>query len=244
MDSTDYEIFISGETIDLALPSELAITKDQWHTWLNDSDINKFTGYGKVPNTAKKQRAFLGKLLDPQSDRFALLILPKSTSKAIGIVSLSSINHEKRSAETALIIGSKDRGGEPFYQGFEAKARITEHAFKVLGLERVSGGQVVNLKAWQQVQLLFGFRPEGIQRRSYRRGYDAYDTVLSACLLEDYLQILRERGSYWPGKESLYRMIRSLPKENIVDAFRETINNFYTDYFEKNVIPTASGEPK
>lgn len=242
MHEFDYEVFIQGETIDLALPSETAIDKDGWHTWLNDSEINKFTGYGKVPNTAKKQRDFLRKLLEPGSDRFALLIIPKQTSKAIGVVSLSSIDHEKRSAQTALIIGGKNRGSSPFYQGFEAKARITEHAFKVLGLERVSGGQVINLKAWQQVQLLFGFIPEGIQRNAYRRGYENFDTVTSACLLEDYLRILEERRSYWPGKGALYEMIKVLPKENVVNAFQQAVNEFYKDYFSRNPLPKCPNE--
>jgi len=240
--SPKYEVFISGEMIDLVIPSEVAITEDGWHEWLNESQVNKYTGYGKIPNTSKKQKIFLEKLLEPDSNRFALLVVPKNETNAIGIVSLSSIDFEKRSAETALILSAKNRKNEFFYQGFEAKARITEHAFAVMGLERITGGQVVNLKKWQQVQLLFGFKPEGIMRKSYRRGRSSYDSVISACLVEDYEYILQHRKSYWPGKKELFYMMKNLPKENIVDSFSLAIDEFYKDFVKRNSLSMYLGK--
>ena len=227
---SEYEIFITGETIDLALPSEKAIVEDGWHTWLNDPIINRYTGHGKIPNTAAKQRVFLEGLLDPQSDRFGLLVIDKESEKAIGIVSLSSIDLAHRKADTALIIGSKKRSPNAIFQGLEAKARIVEHGFEKLGLERIQGGQVVALEDWQRFQVLFGFRPEGINRKSYRSGQEVFDAVMTACLLEDYQRIIDKRGSYWPGKRKLLELMRGVPKDSIVANVGKVIDEAVKDY--------------
>lgn len=230
MENVPYEVFIQGETIDLALPSERAIESDGWHLWLNDPDVNKYTGHGQIPNTIEKQRTFLTDLLRPESDRFALLIIPKGDDRAIGVVSLSSINREHRRAETAMIIGSRNRQGSAIFHGLEAKARIVEHAFEKIGLERISGYQIKDLAEWQRFQVLFGFRPEGLLRQYQRAGRRSCDTVVTACTIEDYEKVLAERGCYWPGKARLLELMRTVPKRSIVGDVEAAIESAVAAY--------------
>ena len=232
-DVKPYDVFIKGEIIDLVTPCERAIDVDGWHLWFNDPEVTRYSDYGLFPNTAETQREYLSDLLKPGSKRLALLILPKRSERVVGIVSLSNINTIHRSGETAVIIGERTSAEGALFYGLEAKARITEHAFEIMGLERVSGSQALPLADWQQYQLLFGFRPEGIKRRAHRRGYDVYDSVISSCTLEDYLAVKRARnGAYWPGREKLLELIRKLPKESVVERVANAIDRAIEDYMK------------
>ena len=53
-----YEIFIGGETIDLVIPSVRAIVHDNWHSWFNDPETNRYIDYGLFPNTRKSKLIF------------------------------------------------------------------------------------------------------------------------------------------------------------------------------------------
>jgi RimJ/RimL family protein N-acetyltransferase len=227
MTSRNYEVFIEGDTIDLVLPSELAIDRDGWHTWLNDVERNQFTGHAQIPITRDTQRSFLEGLLRPDATRFALLVRPKDNESVVGVVSLSSIDRVHRRAETALILSrTAGRSRYALFVGMEAKARIVEHAFETMGLERIMGTQVVELDDWQRFQTLFGFRPEGLLRDHYRRGHRVYDILVSACTYQDYLRIKKQNGSYWPGKGRLLELLRTVPEGNLSAGLKAVIDEY------------------
>ncbi len=234
MKKSAYEIFIKGETIDLVFPNEKAID-DGWYRWFNDRETTRWLDQGAFPNTREKQQAFLEGVLAEDSDRLALMILPKGATEVIGVVSLSGLNGPHRTAQTAMVIGEPGKSASFMFHGLEAKARITEHAFEVMGLERVWGGQAVDLHDWQRFQLLFGFRPEGIMRKAFRKGHKVSDKVITSCLLEDYLKIKEARkGHYWPGKAALMELMRKVPEESIVERVAKAIQTEVDDYL-KNV---------
>ena len=132
------------------------------------------------------------------------------------------------------MIGEKTGAIDSLFHGLEAKARITEHGFNVIGLERIYGSQVVALADWQKYQLLFGFRLEGFHRRSFRKGHQVEDSVTSACLLEDFLKIQKSRdGHYWPGKKKMLELMRAMPAESPVDKLQEAINAAMGDYLSR-----------
>lgn len=234
-----YERFILGETIDLAIPSMRAIKQDGWHRWFNDPDITRYSDHGLFPNTEALQRDYLQALQTTnRTSRLALLIIPKGEEKAVGIASLSNIHPIHRSAETAVIIGDRPTSRGALFWGMEAKARLVEHGFETLGLERIGGAQAMPLADWQKYQVLFGFRPEGIKRNAHRRGYNVWDSVLSSCTLEDYLRVKEARnGAYWPGREKLFDLMRAVPKQSIAEKVQEAIDAAVADYVKD--IPLA-----
>jgi len=231
--SNPYEVFLSGETIDLVIPNEHAIEVDGWHRWFNDPNVTRYSDHGAFPNTIENQRRILTSFTAPDSRLLALLIQPKGQQNVVGIVSLSNISTLHRSAETAVIVNNRTGGTGRLFYGLEAKARITEHAFETMGLERVSGAQARPLAAWQCYQVLFGFRPEGIKRDAFRRGYHVEDSILSSCTLADYLKVKEARGgAYWPGREKLLELARNLPKQSIADQVAAAIDGAVADYLK------------
>lgn len=225
-----YEIFIFGETVDLVIPNKDAIYRDGWNKWISDPQSNKYSGKGIYPVTKEQQENFLAALEAPNSDRFALLIKPKDVEKTIGVVSLSSINLHHKNADTALILSpdsSKFKGS--IFFALEAKSRIVEHAFLKIGLNKVRGSQVVEYSKWQDYQLVFGFRPEGISRDGFYINQRYFNLIISSCLYEDYLKIIKERGAYWPGKIEMLREMRRLQNLNLVNRFQELVSNFHSE---------------
>ena len=110
--------------------------------------------------------------------------------------------------------------------GIEAKARIVEHGFEVMGLDRVYSGQSSELEGWQKYQLLFGFLPEGYSRSAYRKGRRAYDLILTACLYSDYKRVVEKRGAYWPGKKTMLQYIKKQRNSDYLERFRNMVTEF------------------
>ena len=48
-----YEVFISGEQIDLCIPDISAIETDGWSEWFNNIEANQNTRHGIFPNFLK-----------------------------------------------------------------------------------------------------------------------------------------------------------------------------------------------
>ena len=226
-----YEIFIPGETIDLVIPSLRAISQDNWHSWFNDPETTRYSNYGLFPNTPQKQIDFLSSLQEPNCRRLVLLIMPKNVDHAVGVVSLSNIDFIHRSAETAVVIGERPTAKKSMFWAMEAKARIVQHGFETLGLRRIGGAQTMPLAVWQNYQLLFGFRPEGVARASFARGHEVFDRVTSSCTYDDYLRVknLRE-GNYWPGAANLLKLMRSVPRASVAKLVQEAINDVVEDF--------------
>ncbi|KAB2874348.1 MAG: GNAT family N-acetyltransferase [Pseudorhodoplanes sp.] len=228
-----YDVFISGETIDLVIPNRAAVERDGWYRWFNDPEVTRYTDHGLWPNTPEKQYAYLESVTSAQSNRVVLLILPKESDCAIGVISLSNINQQHRWAQIGMIIGRTQRSAGALFHGLEAKARVAEHAFAVVGLERIWGTQARPLAEWQRYQYLFGFQVEGIMRSAFRRGHEVHDLVVTSCLVSDYLRVKAARGEYWPGKARLHELMRAVPAENPIDAISAAIETTNADYFGK-----------
>ena len=232
-ESPKYEVFIKGETVDLVIPNERAIDEDDWHGWFNDPFTTRYLKYGIFPNTKEEQRQRLQKIREDQS-ALILLGLPKKSERVVGVTHIAGIDWMRRSGHFGLVMGRKYRPVGDIHLSLETKARMVEHAFEVIGLERVWGAQVVEHEIWQRYQILLGFRPEGVTRKSFRKGQKYFDEVITSCLLEDYQKLKESRnGFYWPGRAKVGEMKRSVPKESLVDQVAGAIQNVVDKYLEK-----------
>ncbi|MFC1799098.1 GNAT family N-acetyltransferase [Thermodesulfobacteriota bacterium] len=229
-----YEVFIKGETVDLVIPNEYAIDEDGWHSWFNDPVTTRYLKYGAVPNTRDKQLEHLQKITAKMNEMLILLVLPKNKDRVVGVTHIGGIDYKSRSGHFGLVMGTRNRAVGDIFQSLETKARMVEHAFEVMGLERIWGAQVVDLEVWQRYQLLLGFKPEGVTRKSFRKGHKAYDEVITSCLLEDYLMLKEARnGQYWPGRLKTAELIKKIPNESIVDQVADSIRTAVGQYIEK-----------
>lgn len=226
-------VFIEGETIDLIVPTRQIAETSDWHTWLNDPSTTRYNNHGIFPKTRDDQIAYVQAINKPGGSVFALNIATKQDRKLVGVCALQSINYTHRSAEYSACMTSKGRSRDAIFHGLEAKARMTTHGFERLGLERIYGGQVAALADWQKLILLLGFKPEGHERQAFRKGTEVYDVARNACTLDDYLALKDLRGSdYWPGKRRMMELIRSLPKDSVVDRVKDAIDNELTHYMQ------------
>ena len=167
------------------------------------------------------------------STRLVTLIKPKSKDKIIGVASLSSIDYIQKQCDFAMVIGDRsDDKGSLFY-GLEAKARLTQHAFDKVGVERINSGQVVNLKEWQKWQILFGYQIEGLLRNKFVKGSSAYDVYMSSCLAKDFKEIVSTRdGILWPGKSKMLELMRLIPKNTLIDELSDWLPDKQEKYWK------------
>ena len=227
------DVFISGELIDLVVPNERAIYVDRWYAWFNDPNVTAALDQGIFPNSPQKQEMFLSSLRTSKT-RIALLIKPKDKPHVVGVVSLSNIDHVKRQADFAMVIGRPSSSFKSAFYGLEAKCLMTEHAFEVLGIERINTGQSTTLKDWQRWQILLGYKIEGLQRKAFRKGYHTFDVLITSCLLKDYLALRELRGGrLWPGYSKIMDLIRCLPQENLPDTISGLISETVDAYYQR-----------
>jgi RimJ/RimL family protein N-acetyltransferase len=237
----DYSVFIAGETIDLCVPSRLAIERDGWADWFNDAEITADLDQGTFPVTADEQEDYLASLARCR-DRLVLLLCTKPPAaagqRAIGVISLSRINLVKRSADIAVVLPTRterpSRGEAPPLRGLEAMALMTAHGFERLGLERIAAGQVLpGQRAFNHRLGLLGYRAEGFFRRGFAKGRAFKDVVRIACLYDSYRAIAEQRGGrLWPGNETMHRLIRALPKVPYADILAERMAEAEAEYFD------------
>jgi [ribosomal protein S5]-alanine N-acetyltransferase len=205
MSAREPTCFIEGEKVDLHALTEEDIPL--WASWFNDPSITRLLPQGLYPNTTLDQRRFIEEAT--RSNRFIALVKTQA-GKLLGVVSLSDIDHRKRSAQTALVIPVKDETAR--FAALEAMCLVTQHAFEQLDVDRVWGGQVYpdNVR-WSQAMELIGFVTEGIHRSAGRAERDSYDSLTFALTYEEFVRIAaRREGRLWPGEEFMGSMMKAL----------------------------------
>ena len=133
-----------------------------------------------------------------KNNRIILIIFDKANN-FIGVISLSSINFEKSSADIALILNQDKKIGpvsKNFLSSLEAIALVTEHAFETLGLQRVAAGQSIELDKWQNLMEITGYKIEGISKNKFVKGLKRQD-VMMILFPFTYLSLKKKRGKLW-----------------------------------------------
>lgn len=220
------DIFIPGETINLCIPTITFARESAWYSWFNDAQTTRYLSQGAIPNTPYLQEQFF---LSQKCDKLILIICGRD-SQPLGVISLSSIDMIKKTCDIAIVVDVNNGKRETPYISLEAIARVTEHGFIALGMEKISAGQHIKLAGWQQRMELLGYRIEGIQRKKFVKGHERADTMSIGCTYEDFLEINAHRGSLWDSLASMKRRIEKLPKEKFsgqLQSFIETEGNTY-----------------
>lgn len=226
------DVFISGETIDLCIPTKEFAQKSDWYSWINNPKINRYLVYGLFPNTPEAQVDFF----ESQGDKRIILII-SNKEEYLGVISLSDIDLINRKASVALLINPKVDFFNSSIIALEAIARITEHGFKTMGVNRIQAGQHIKLAGWQQRMELLGYRIEGIYRGAFVKGREVADSLLIAATYDDYSKIVNQRGKYWDSAQKMGERIKNLPKDKFsvkLDKFlKKDGNDYYEGIFNK-----------
>ncbi|MCB0393244.1 MAG: GNAT family N-acetyltransferase [Bdellovibrionales bacterium] len=230
MSNAKLKSFITGESINLCVPTSEFALNSEWYNWVNRPENSRFLmGRGMFPNTPEDQLKFF----EQEKDRRVLLIV-EHKGEYIGVVSLSGVNHVTLSADLAIVIdGSRFPLETPFI-ALETAALMTTHGFETVGLKRIHSGQHVQLKGWGQRKELIGYRVEGILRNYFRRGTEVADVISSAITIGDYQNIKELRGGkLWDSKEKMIARIAKLPRDKFFDQVNEFLATTGGKYYDE-----------
>lgn len=224
------EIFKSGETINLCLPTEKFAMNSEWYSWFNRPDLTRYLDQGVKKNTPELQVEYFKNL---SKDRL-LFILQTKNNIPCGVISLSFINHLKKSAHFAIV---KDNTIEPELKGIsalESVALLIEHGFEELNLKRITAYQHVGLRGWQSRLELLGFKLEGIYEDFFVKEQEIADSQSINCIYEDYCKIKKFRNNkIWDSSIKMQDRIKKLPKYKFFDVLNKLFQNERKQYYEK-----------
>lgn len=221
------DILIQGEFVDLCIPNEDFATNSTWFKWFNSLKTTRFLEQGIFFNTVHDQIDFYRSM--KSQNRLGLIISDKS--HYVGTISLSSINLIKRIADIALLFGEDSESENKDLLALESMALMTNHAFEVMGLKRISAGQHIKLKKWQQKLELIGYRLEGIKKMGFIKGSEEADSVSISITINDFKKIISVRERIWDSGEKMRIRLNKMPKTPFVDKLRDFIDSEGEKYY-------------
>ena len=222
----ELDIFIEGECVDLCIPTEQFALNGDWYKWFNKKTVTRYLEQGVYPNDCESQRNFF--LDSISSNRLTLIISNKK--KYLGVVSLSSINLNKKNCEIAIVIDNESDIINSPYIALEAISLLTTHAFEMLGIIKIKAGQHIDLSNWQQIMELAGYRLEGMHTNGFIKGREVATSVTIGCSLEDYDLIVSSRGALWDSRKKMMSRIVKLPKRSFNSEYQRFIKSS-DDYY-------------
>lgn len=222
------DVFIKGDLIDLCVPTLDYAADSDWYNWFNDARLTRFLDQGLFPNTSEKQVDFLKSSRD---NRIILVISYQQTY--LGVVSLSSINWIKGWADIALVVNKYKVKKYDNLIPLEAIARLTEHAYTILNLKRISAGQHILLSSWQERLELLGYRLEGIKQEGFVKGSEVSNAVWIAATRRDYDTLVKNRGKYWDSAAKMRKRIEKLPKNSYYSKLEAFVSKEGRQHYDK-----------
>lgn len=222
------DVFISGETIDLCIPTREFARDSQWYSWFNQPSITRFLEQRIFPNTPEEQENFFVSNLQKR----LLFIIATKNHQYKGVISLSSLDFVRGSCEIAIVVDASIEPRLSPYASLEAIARLTEHGFESIGMHRIVAGQHTGLVRWQQRMELLGYKLEGIHCKKFSKAHEVADVVSIACLNEDFILIKRNRGAFWDSLENMKKRIKKLPEANFQDHMTEFFSTVRSEYYQ------------
>ena len=125
--------FIETENLNLCVPSKDNLS--QWSEWINSFNVRNTVSSGLFPKTPEMQWSWIQNELNSKS-RILLEICDKTDNTFLGVVSLSTIDFEKRSAQISTISPFK-KNQKNRYSVYEARIGILKYAFQELSINKV-----------------------------------------------------------------------------------------------------------
>lgn len=152
--------FIQTNNLNLRVPSKDNLNK--WTELINKSQIRKTIFSTLFPKTLEMQWNWIQNELNSRN-RILLEICSKDNNFFLGVLSLSSIDYERRLAQIGTI-SVPSKGKKNIYSVYEARIAILKYAFNELSLNKVYGGTAYpENKSFLVNNMCIGFEVEGIK---------------------------------------------------------------------------------
>lgn len=171
---------LTGHTIYLRKPCQADVTEEGWLRWYNDPELTRFNDHGVFPLSLDEERDIVRSNM-ADKDSILMAICNKDDDRVVGNISLQSIHRINRSCRLAITMGDTS-----LTAGVEAYGLMTQHAFERLNLNRIADATHQELETFVHMISIFGYRIEGRGREHYIHGDRRADSIMFACLAENY----------------------------------------------------------
>lgn len=180
-----YDVFISGQEVNLVVLTEEIAEKSDWYSWLNDAETTKNMQQCYFPSTPQKQLKFFKENIANSISKLQLGIMQKQDNVLIGMISLNSIDYQNRRCEIAGFIGEKKYKSTKYW--LEANKLIFKHAVNTLGVRRIYGGSLAKEVSIFYRRML-GFHDEGVHVQEIYKNGTYRDVYYFARIFEEALR--------------------------------------------------------
>jgi RimJ/RimL family protein N-acetyltransferase len=188
--------------------------------------ITKYLEHGVYPNTKEDQKKFLNSIDNK------LVFIVSNKNNYFGVISLSNNNFKIKTAEIGLALKTQSKYN--FFSPLESIALITEHAFEVLGVKLIYGGQHVDLEKWTIMMELVGYKVEGIHENRFIKGMGVNNTVSISCNIQDYIFLKKIRKKLWDGNKYFLKRIKKIRKiRTYLDILKTLYDKDRKIYYKK-----------
>lgn len=173
---------ISGERLDLAVFSNVYITKD-YLGWINDPEVTEYLEVGNTTQTMGSLKEYTEKFNDENNYMFAIIAKPEDIH--IGNVTLQNIDWFHKYGTEGIMIGRRDYWGKGY--ATEARRMMLRFAFFDLGLNKVVSGAFADNLAGLKSNAKLGYQREGLLRKQKLLNGQYRDEVWQGLLKEEFI---------------------------------------------------------
>ena len=145
-------------------PLELADVGDTYLGWLNDPEVNAYLETRHERQTIATVEAYVRRI-SAKADE-CLMAICRRDGTHIGNIKVGPIHPHHKVADVSLFIGARDCWGQGF--ATEAIGLASGHAFRTLGVEKLSAGMYAPNVASTKAFLRAGFMIEGTREKHYQ----------------------------------------------------------------------------
>lgn len=157
----------------------------EYESWLNDQEITRFMGSGKMPISSDSLKDYISKMNASKND-FLLGLFLCENEKHIGNLTLEHIEWIHRKAELGIVIGARDCLGKGY--ATEAVNMVLKHCFERLNLNKITAGMVSINATSQRLFEKCGFILEGTLKSDFFLEGKYYDIYRYGILRESYIE--------------------------------------------------------
>ncbi|MCG3110432.1 MAG: GNAT family N-acetyltransferase [Candidatus Manganitrophus sp. SB1] len=174
--------FLEGKRIYLreVRPSDV---NERYYHWMNDPETTRFLESRFAPNAIENLRDYVAGKLGDRDNTFLAIVLKKK-DRHIGNIKLGPIQWIHRIADIGLLIGEKECWGKGY--ATEAIQLVSDYAFNVLNLHKVTAGCYGSNGGSAQAFLKAGFVVEGVRKDQFYSNGSYVEDILLGLIRPDW----------------------------------------------------------
>jgi len=169
-----YHPFLEGERLYLreVRPADV---NEAYYRWMNDPEVTRYLESRFYPNSMEQLREYVGAKLGDRQNVFLAIVL-KDGDGHVGNIKIGPVDWIHRIGDIGLMIGEKSAWGLGYAR--EAIGLMTDYAFRVLNLHKVTASCYVDNQASQRAFERAGFEVEGVRKQHFYSEGRYVDIVL------------------------------------------------------------------